>query len=320
MMFSTGGYSAEYGQALSSVLALKTNAMPVQDQLNISLLTVGAELGGTKTWDQASLTATATYYNLAPYMKLVPQYTRWEKEPQSMDGALSFRLRTGKSGMLKIYGTLNRSDLSSIEENLDDPGNTFTYRLVNDNQYMNVSWNGEIRRDWILSTGFSYTSNLDRITADSMKLNESLRGTHSKVTLKHKFSDHAGFLAGAEWFARTVSEEFPLAEPTAMQSYTMHTLAGFAEAELYATSRFITRAGARFEYASYLNSSSLSPRISAAYKLGDRSQVSVAYGWFFQDPDDEFLLRTDRLDFERANHYTFNFMVQDKGRALHSEI
>ncbi|MCD4710241.1 MAG: carboxypeptidase-like regulatory domain-containing protein, partial [Bacteroidales bacterium] len=46
MMFSTGGYSAEYGQALSSVLSLKTNAMPVQDQLNISLLTVGAELGG----------------------------------------------------------------------------------------------------------------------------------------------------------------------------------------------------------------------------------------------------------------------------------
>jgi len=41
MMFSTGAYSAEYGQALSSVLSLKTNAMPVQDQLNISLLSGG---------------------------------------------------------------------------------------------------------------------------------------------------------------------------------------------------------------------------------------------------------------------------------------
>jgi hypothetical protein len=320
MMFSTGGYSAEYGQALSSVLALKTNAMPVQDQLNISLLSVGAELGGTLSWDQASLTATATYYNLSPYMKLVPQYTRWAKEPESIDGAISFRLRTGKSGMLKIYGTMNRSSLTSIEEDLDHPGNTFHYNLVNDNQYMNVSWNGEIRKDWILSTGFSYTGNLDRMTADSLEQDESLRGTHSKVTLKHKFSDHAGLLAGAEWFARSVAVEFPRAEPAAMQSYTMHTLAGFVEAELYATSRFITRAGTRFEYATYLNRSSLSPRISAAYKLGSKSQVSVAYGWFFQDPDDEFLLRTDLLEFERANHYTFNFLVQDEGRALHSEI
>ena len=109
MMFSTGAYSAEYGQALSSVLSLKTNAMPVQDQLNISLLSVGAELGGTKTWDKSSITASISYNNLTPYMKLVPQYTKWEHEPQSLGGDMSFRLKTGKEGMLKFYGSINRS-------------------------------------------------------------------------------------------------------------------------------------------------------------------------------------------------------------------
>ncbi|TFH21768.1 MAG: carboxypeptidase-like regulatory domain-containing protein, partial [Bacteroidia bacterium] len=155
MMFSTGGYSAEFGQALSSVLSLQTNAMPVEDQLNISLLTVGAELGGTKTWDKASVTTSLSYNNLTPYMKIVPQYTKWEKYPQSLSGDVSFRLLTGKSGMLKFYATANRSSLTTIEESLEQPGNAFNYKLVNDNYFVNASWIGEIRKNWILTTAFS---------------------------------------------------------------------------------------------------------------------------------------------------------------------
>jgi len=138
-MFSTGGYSAEYGQALSSVLALQTNAMPVQDQLNVSLLSVGAELGGTKTWDKASITTSINYENLKPYMRLVPQYREWNKEPQSISGDLSLRLKTGKSGLLKFYANANQSQLSTTEVNLNNPGSTNTYTLANDYYFINGS-------------------------------------------------------------------------------------------------------------------------------------------------------------------------------------
>ncbi|MEI8114704.1 MAG: TonB-dependent receptor, partial [Bacteroidia bacterium] len=43
MVFSTGGYSAEYGQALSSVLLLNTNDMPAEDQIDLSFLSIGLE-------------------------------------------------------------------------------------------------------------------------------------------------------------------------------------------------------------------------------------------------------------------------------------
>jgi len=319
MMFSTGGYSAEFGQALSSVLSLQTNAMEVQDQLNISLLTVGAELGGTKTWDNASVTTSIGYNNLTPYMKLVPQYTMFEKEPQSLTGDISFRLKTGKSGMFKFYGTLDRSSLTTIEESLENPGSTYTYNLVNHNQYINASWIGEIRKDWILTTAFSFTNNLNRISVDSMKLNETLMGTHAKITLKHRFSDRLRLLAGSEWYSRTYGMEYPVAEME-HGSYTDNTITGFMEAEMYASSRFITRLGTRFEYSDYLNRSSISPRISTAYKLGDRSQLSIAYGWFFQDPDNPFLLQTRDLQFERADHYTLNFLMNGESRMLRTEL
>jgi len=320
MMFSTGGYSAEYGQALSSVLALKTNAMPVQDQLNISLLTVGAELGGTKTWDNASVTTTLGYNNLAPYMRIVPQYTRWEKEPEELSGELSFRLKTGKSGMLKLYGSVNRSSLTTIEESLSEPGTEFNYHLVNDNQFLNASWIGEVRKDWILSTGFSFTNNQDRASIDSLKINESIRGSHAKVTLKHRFSDRLRLLTGTEWYAKTYGMEYHATEMLDGSDFINHTLTAFLEAEIYATSRLITRAGTRYEYSDYLNRSSLAPRISTAYKLGSRSQVSLAYGWFFQDPDDPFLLHTNSLEFERANHYTLNYMMNGNQRMLRTEL
>lgn len=320
MMFSTGAYSAEYGQALSSVLSLKTNAMPVQDQLNISLLSVGAELGGTKTWDNASITAAIAYNNLTPYMKIVSQYTQWEHEPQSLGGDMSFRLKTGKSGMLKFYGSINRSSLTTKEESLNRPGSTFNYQLVNNNQFINASWAGEIRKNLILTSAFSFTNNQDRISIDSIKLNESLRGTHAKVSIKHRISDRVRLLVGTEWYARTYGLELPQIELPEYNSYTNHTLTGFLEAELYASSSFITRVGTRLEYSDYLKRASIAPRISTAYKLGSKSQLSLAYGWFFQDPDNEFMLHSSSLDYERADHYTFNFMMTGNKRMLRTEV
>ena len=214
---------------------------------------------------------------------------------------------------------LNSSSLTTIEESLEHPGDTYNYRLVNDNQYMNASWIGEIRKDWILTTAFSYTNNRDRISVDTTKLNESLRGTHAKITLKHRFSDRLKLLAGSEWYALTYGMEQPYMEME-KSSYTSNTITGFLEAEMYASSRFITRLGTRFEYSDYLNRSSISPRISTAYKLGNKSQLSIAYGWFFQDPDNQFLLYTSNLQFERADHYTLNFLMNGESRMLRTEL
>ncbi|MDX2431068.1 MAG: TonB-dependent receptor [Bacteroides sp.] len=320
MMFSTGAYSAEFGQALSSVLSLQTNAMEAEDQLNISLLSVGAELGGTKSWEKASLSASFAYTNLYPYMKLVPQYTQWEKEPQALSGDVSFRKRTGKSGMFKFYATLNRSLLTTIEESLNNPGSTFKYDLVNDNQFISSSWSGELKKDWILTTAFSYTNNQDRISIDSLRINETLRGTHAKISLKHRINDRVKLLAGTEWFGRIYGFENKMDEVQNKRTYTNQTLTGFLEAEIYASSRFVTRLGTRYEYSNYLNRSNLAPRISTAYKIGFKSQVSLAYGMFFQDPDNVFLLHTNKLNFERANHYTLNYMINSKLRMLRAEL
>jgi hypothetical protein len=81
-VFSTGGFSAEYGQALSSVLQLNTNDMPIEDELNISLLTVGAGIAGTKKWQNGAVRSSVNYTNLKPYMAIAPQQYDWNHPPE----------------------------------------------------------------------------------------------------------------------------------------------------------------------------------------------------------------------------------------------
>ncbi len=319
-MFSTGGYSAEYGQALSSVLALQTNALPVQDQLNISLLSVGAELGGTKTWENASITTSIGYENLLPYMRLVPQYREWNKEPQSLSGDVGFRLKTGKSGLLKIYATANQSTLSTSEANLNNPGSTYTYGLTNDNYFINGSWIGEVAKDWILTTGFSYTGNKDKVKVDSLHYNEHLRGTHAKVSIKHRLNKQSKVMAGAELYSKNYGLDFPSEKNLKSGEFKNNTITGFIEAEVYASSNFITRIGTRYEYSDYLKRANIAPRISFAYKMNDKNQVSLSYGWFFQDPEDEFLLYSNDFSYERADHYTINYIMKGDERVLRTEL
>ncbi len=50
--FSTGGYSAEYGQALSGVLDLTTTDKPDQEKTDISLMTVGVGVGNVFVYEK----------------------------------------------------------------------------------------------------------------------------------------------------------------------------------------------------------------------------------------------------------------------------
>lgn len=76
--FSTGGYSAEYGQALSSVLLLSTIDEPNQEKTDISFMTVGLGVGNTQKWKNSSFSINTSYINLAPYLAIFEDRNTWK--------------------------------------------------------------------------------------------------------------------------------------------------------------------------------------------------------------------------------------------------
>ncbi len=318
-IFSTGGYSAEYGQALSSVLLLNTNDMPVQDQFDLSLLTIGPEIAGTKLWKTGAVTATLGYSNLQPYMNLVPQNFEWKKAPESAAAAISIRQKTGKTGMLKIYSSFDNGRFTLGQFDLDQD-TMVDYGLRNGNFFVNTSYRTTIGENLIFSTSASFTNDRDKVNFDGNHFDKSLKGFHLKQTASREITEKITLRGGVEWFSRSLEQTFRTPADTFVNSYDINTMAAFTEAELYASKNFVTRVGARLEHNDYLNRSSLAPRLTAAWKLDETSQFSIAYGWFFQNPSDDYLIYTDKLNYERADHYTFSYQSSRNERTLRAEI
>jgi len=320
MVFSTGGYSAEYGQALSSVLLLNTKDMPTEDQLDLSFMSIGIEAAGTKLWKDGAVTGSFTYNNLAPYMKITPQNYDWIHAPETGTGEVSIRQKTGKTGMLKFYSSFKKSDFIINQESLDQEGSSFDYKLANDNYFMNASWNGQLGEKWLMTSAASFTNNFDDIRYDQTTVGKKTIGTHLKNVFSHLFTDKFTLKFGGELFAKTFSQNVQMPAEIHNNSFTNNLIAGFTEAQVYASSKFVTRIGARVEYSDYLKNATFSPRLSTAYKVSDKSQFSLAYGWFYQNPLDDYLLYTHQLNPERADHYTFSYQSSLNDRTFRVEL
>ena len=314
---STGGYSAEYGQALSSVLQLETNELPAEDRFDIGLINVGTDLGGTKVWKGGALTGSLNYLNLTPYMGVVPQNLDWNQAPNSLGGQLNFRQETGQSGMLKLYGNFNRS---GMDLNFEEPGQEgAALDLGNTNLFLNGSWKTILNDKWSLQTGGSFTRDQDEISLAGSTVKEDLLAGHGKAVLGWAPLRNLKVRFGSEIYHQQFDFGYQEGLDSADLGYRENRLAQFAEANLYATDDLVFRVGGRLEHSTYQDSWDFSPRIAAAYKLNDHSQVSLAYGQFKQDAEESVLLYTDQLTPERADHFLLNYQFQKDRRSFFAE-
>src|SRR5690606_41030318 len=112
------GYSAEYGQALSSVLLLNTIDEADQNKTDIGIMTLGGTLGNTQKWAKSSLSVNASYINLAPYNALFPDRNDWEKPVESASGEAVYR-RHFDSGLLKLYTAFDASNFELTQEDIN---------------------------------------------------------------------------------------------------------------------------------------------------------------------------------------------------------
>lgn len=71
-----GGYDAEYGQALSSVLPMETTDAAASDKLGVSASLIDWNIGGTKATKAGSWSMNAAYTDLGLYNRLFPTVGR----------------------------------------------------------------------------------------------------------------------------------------------------------------------------------------------------------------------------------------------------
>lgn len=311
--FSTGGYSAEFGDALSSVLLLNTIDEPTQNQTDISIMTVGVGLGKTKKWEKSSFTFNTSYINLAPYQLVVPQNLDWNKPYETLAGESVFRYKF-KNGILKVYGAFDYStfDLNQKDVNFDEK---IRIDLQNNNFYFNTSYKGYLNDNLQLQTGFSYgyAQNKIGISADKVANNE--RTLHTKFKLRNSFSNRFKLSVGTDLFHTNFDENFNVFG----YGYQNNSIAFFTEAEVLLSRKVAFTIGLRTSNASIVDEFTVEPRVSFAYKVAENSQFSMAYGNFNQTAKQDYLKFNSNLDYETTSHYILNYMYNKQGRMFRAE-
>lgn len=314
MSFSTGGYSAEYGEALSSVLLLNTQDETDQNKTDISLMTVGLGLSNTQKWKKSSLSVNTAYIDLAPYQAAIPQDVDWNKPFQSLSGETVYRYNFA-NGIFKAYAAFDASRFDLNQEDINQPEKV-RVNLRNNNFYLNSSYKGNFGGNWQLFTGISYGYGQNKIGIDANNISSVEHASHLKLKFTKKLSERVKLNFGSDYFITKFDEDF---NTTFSSGYDSNIAAVYTEADIFFSKKFAAKIGIRASTNDYIVENSISPRASLAYKISKNSQFAFAYGNFEQSPRQEYLKYSDDFKTEKAAHYILNYQYAKNSRTLRLE-
>ncbi|WP_340113360.1 TonB-dependent receptor [Maribellus mangrovi] len=316
VQFNTGGYSAEYGQALSSVLVLNSTGKAENDNTGISLMSIGGEANHTSSWDKSSLMLSGGYVNFAGYDKLFNSNIDWVKPVESVNGTAVFRYKPRSSGLFKAYFT---TDYGKLAYNVPAGSDSNPMKISNRGitVYSNLSYRDCIFDKTCYRVGVSATFQDQKtgIGADDVDTREW--SVESRFAVIHDLSEGIKLTWGANETSHLYNQDYIRAEG---ENYTGefddHLFGVFVEPEIKFTKNLAIRPGLRSEYSSVINKWNVAPRFAVALKTGENAQLSAAWGMYHQTPQPDCLkLKTD-LDFEKATHYILSYQFGNVSERL----
>jgi CarboxypepD_reg-like domain/TonB-dependent Receptor Plug Domain len=320
--FSTGGYSAEYGQALSSALILNSKDKAEMNQTDIGIISVGGEVAHTQVFEKSSVSAKIGYTDISPYYKIINQRVDWKDPYKSLEGSGAFRQQIGNhGGYLKLYGNYSKATLSMYQHDIAEPQNKQLYEIINEYAYGNAAYQQPLNEKWSVRGGLAYSYSDNAIKIDGSPMSEVEKGFHAKGVLEHSVSDKIELRFGTEVIGRdyTASRYDEVSDQTQAQGFDEIVSGTFAETEIYINNQIITRTGARAEYNNLTDKFSVDPRISVAYKPFEKGQFSLAYGVFRQTAKNQYVRVNNQLSSEKAEHYILNYQVITDNRTFRVE-
>ncbi|HEU5164289.1 MAG TPA: TonB-dependent receptor [Chitinophagaceae bacterium] len=341
-VFSTGGYSALYGQALSSALILESIDLPdrTSASLGVSIIGVNGGYQGLSKNKKSSWGAAYGYTNLAPAFAIIKQKQDYSEIPVFHDGDINFRIKTSATGMLKYYGYFSKSNLDFTEKSIDSLGYLDRFGVSNFNTFHNLSWREKLGKRWKMYAGISYTFNQDDIKAGMKDANKNeviLSGLefktfnldltsnyfNGKLILERRLKGISMLRFGGEYNYGDEKSDYTIYNGQTFPGRLKQNIKSvFAESDIYITNNLAAKIGTRFEKSSLIDKTNIAPRFSLAYKLGKQAQASLAYGIFYQTPESRYLPSTSaaNLAFMKATHYIAQYMKVTSVRTFRAEI
>ncbi len=316
--FSTGGYSAAYGQALSGVLDMNTIDEPTGNETNISIMTVGLGLGHTQKWERQSISINTSYIDLTPYAWVAPSRTDWLDPYAGFSGEAVYRYKT-RNGRIKSYWSGESSGFRLLRENINTTQEE-DIQIRNRNIYSNTSYTEILNDQTSLFAGISFGYNSDDLRVlESVDNKTQLHGLHARLALKTVLKDRLVVNYGIEYLKEDDKMAGSVDEFDFSEQLHRNMAGAFVETDYFFSKNLAVKLGGRAEYHALSKEMQWDPRLTIAAKLSDNSQVSAAYGRFTQALNADFLYRNPDLAQEKSSHYLINYNYKSDQQILRIE-
>lgn len=315
--FSTGGYSAEYGQALSSALALNTKDLAKRSQGDLSIMSVGGGYSHTLANEKHSLSISGNVFDLKPYQALIKQDFDWERAPYGLDLEIAGQQKLTKGGLLKVLARTETGGMQLWQPQPGIDGRGILVDLTNNYSYVQTNWRKAFENGWSLFSGASFSHNKDLYTLDGVDLQRKNKLGHLKFTTVKDFSDRISAKTGVEYFIHDYSEE--ILDQNLNRSFEEKEGYLFTEWDWYLSKKLVLRGGLRGGYSKLAAQEWLDPRASVAYKISESGTLSLASGQFHQLPLDNLRVLNTSLKNSESQHLILNYLYQKDGITFRAE-
>ncbi len=348
--FSQGGYSAQYGQALSAIVDLKTWTRFGDFNANTFGITplslgYGRGYGNDSTVcginiDYSNIKYFQNFNNSSDFIK---SRINFSKPPEGIELKTNYAKKF-KNGVYKYLGRFTDYSLGTTE---DDIGSGF--ELDNNNLFLLTTYKGKLNNQLKAQFGLSYSKNSNDSQIFSENFIEPLDIDsyddllQFRTVLTKKFFGKSKINFGIHLFDQSsefsnYNYEFNNDDQPEDVNYDYSYIiideflsTAFTEIDLRLFKNFAVNTGIRYENSKLLGKSSVSPRFSSAVKVTKNSQISYAYGQFYQTPDmgfDQWYRQSNididfnnsDLDFEKSIHNILNYEWSKKKKTIRFEV
>ena len=297
IVLQSGGFNAEFGQALSGVVNLNTiDREEMTAKTDISLSSAFVSLTHIDKKPSFAYRASISYMNLFPTEKLAAWEYDWKKPYQSISSDVFLTKEFSPNTRLTVQWNGSYTNGMYSEKNIDDRKlenkfeQTYLYGQVNFyhtfNEQFSLSAASNVIVDKSSGTGLQYPG--DKSVSTNI-------WNHSKITLQYKYRRITN-RTGVEWINNPYTETYSL--DTDYQRELQNRLASaYNDTKWFLSDNFTASAGLRGEYSIYLKKMNLAPRLYLAYQPAAGNTFSLALGDYFQLPSLDYLKMTNLLDF-----------------------
>jgi vitamin B12 transporter len=318
--FSSGGFSAKYGNTLSAVLDLKSYDMPQGTGAFAWLGLANASLSGVylnkKKNFGATFEAGGTF--LQPYFKL---------NGYLLDSYSPIPQARGFGGTLS-YNPNNKSNIKGYFDYSDDnigirntsPSFDGFFNSKSKTYFGNIKYSAGIGSKTYMGIGLSFSAHRDDVSYGI--LNDITKQTYSKlrVDLTHELSNKIELNGGAEYeynedgFSGTVpyfAYDLGTGAPFFSLNTKLHTgrVGAYGEAQWKPFKKYFAVFGLRTDYHTLSKKETIDPRFSTGYSIAKDHTIRGAIGLYHQFAALQYYGETANNDLkpEQATHYILGY-------------